>query len=756
MSFLITFYIALLGTIFFFLVTTFFFWALFSIHLRNRNYVTRSLNLVAIRVKLPSKSRDWLSSFEKLEDVVKVIWNFKEKLNFWHLLFFRTPFVTAELIFSKGKSFFLLYVPRSIESQTKEVIREIYPGAKVALARTLPFVGSRSRINVWELVPSRRYVSFSHSAAIKRMERLAGRLASLANSGVSFGIQFAFKPAPHSVQGSLRKKASFLKKEGILTLSQVLRDKAQKKQFFVNIRLASSGSGGEGRRISALKSVYKFFQKTSLPENSFARYENNSKSIFNFALKVFSGRAFRLSTEELAFLMLSLNYSLSSAGKRSGNLGLGERPAPLKNRRRDVELGRFFNRRDRSSSIGFVNLEDRFSHLYVVGQTGTGKSSLFSEMARQDIEKGRGVCVIDPHGDLVERIASNVSPQRMKDVIYFDASDRDFPPPLNILDFSEESEKDLIVQEVLEIFRKLFPKETIGPIFEHNIRNVVLTLMSDRVHPGTLVDIPRILTDETFRRLYLKKIRDPFLNNFWNKERTKLTFFHESEMLEYLVSKLSQFSQDRLIRNIIGQEHSIINFKKIIQGHKVLLVNLNKGRVGELNAQLLGLIMTSLLQVAIMSQSANEQERIPFFLYIDEFQNFTTSTITSLLAEGRKYKLSVNIAHQFINQLPSQVFKSILGNTGSLIAFRLGMDDAMILDKEFRPNFSSYEMMNLDNFRALAKLFIGGRRHPPVLIQTNIPREGAKSKIEQLRDNFRRGFCVPRKEVERRLLAKFK
>ncbi|MFH1286804.1 MAG: type IV secretory system conjugative DNA transfer family protein [Candidatus Magasanikbacteria bacterium] len=380
----------------------------------------------------------------------------------------------------------------------------------------------------------------------------------------------------------------------------------------------------------------------------------------------------------------------------------------------------------------FMKEGDRRRHMYIIGKSGGGKSVFVSRMAIQDIHEGKGVCVIDPHGDLVEYILSHIPKERADDVVIFDPSDTERPIGLNMLEAKSEDQKDFAVQEMISIFYKLFPPEMIGPMFEHNMRNVMLTLMADLDNPGTIIDIPRMFTDDDYVKVYLKKLKDPVVRAFWEKEMAKTSDFHKSEMLGYLISKVGRFVENEMMRNIMGQQKSGFDFRDIMDNQKILLVNLAKGKTGEVNAKLLGLIIVSKLQMAALARADQEEEdRKDFYLYIDEFQNFVTDSISTILSEARKYKLDLIIAHQYMGQLTddkgrSGIRDAVLGNAGTMFSARIGPDDSEVLAKEFAPTFGAYDLLNAPMFSWYTKLLIDNTASKPFLMQTFPPMQGNK------------------------------
>ena len=384
---------------------------------------------------------------------------------------------------------------------------------------------------------------------------------------------------------------------------------------------------------------------------------------------------------------------------------------------------------------------DRRRHLYIIGKSGTGKSVLISNLARQDIKNGKGVCIVDPHGDLVEDVLQHVPKNRADDVIIFNPSDLERPIGLNMLETKTDDQKDFAVQEMIAIFYKLFPPEMIGPMFEHNMRNVMLTLMADINDAGTVIDIPRMFTDDNYVKIYLKKLKDPIVRAFWEKEMAKTSDFHKSEMLGYLISKVGRFVENEMMRNIMGQQKSGFDFREVMDQEKILLVNLAKGTTGEVNAKLLGLIIVAKLQMAAMGRAdSDEATRKDFYLYIDEFQNFVTDSISTILSEARKYRLDLTIAHQYMGQLTddkgrSAIRDAVLGNVGTFCTGRIGPDDADILSKEFAPTFGAYDLLNPPQYSYYVKLLIDNEASKPFSMLTYPPEKGNKplgSAIKQL------------------------
>jgi len=541
-------------------------------------------------------------------------------------------------------------------------------------------------------------------------------------------------------------------------LINAIDNKAKQNLFEVNIRILASAETAEqaGQIVSNMESAFSQFEFPDL--NSFSSFRPTRRTlknlIYNFSFRLFNKKETNwFSSEELTSIFHWPVIKIETPKVRFLKAKSAAPPAAAPPS--GIILGKnAFRGQETLIRLGPL---DRRRHLYIVGQTGTGKSYLLRNLIKQDIDSGAGVGVIDPHGDLVEAILGLIPRHRWNDVVLFDPADVEWPVGLNLLEAATPTEKDFAIQEMIATFYKLFPPETMGPVFEHSMRNAMLTLMADEVNPGTLVDIPRIFTDAVFARQLLIKVTDPLVRDFWEKEMLKMTEQYKSEMTGYLISKVGRFVENSMMRNIIGQSRSGIDFNDIMNNGKILLVNLSKGRIGEINSALLGLIITAKLQMAAFrrAEERNEESRRDFYLYMDEFQNFTTDSIATILAEARKYRLNLVLAHQFIAQLTEKIRDATFGNIGSLISFRIGADDAKFLVKYFEPVFSESDLINIDNRRAYTKLLINGATTMPFNITTETAQEGSLAEAEKLRELCRQKYAKPRSEVEAMINKRF-
>lgn len=385
-----------------------------------------------------------------------------------------------------------------------------------------------------------------------------------------------------------------------------------------------------------------------------------------------------------------------------------------------------------------VKHEDRRRHMYIIGKSGSGKTEMMKAMVQQDIEEGRGVCVIDPHGDFADDALEFVPKERAEDVIFFDPADFERPMGLNMLEFdpAKPEQKTFVINEMLKIFDKLYDlKSTGGPMFELYMRNAILLLMEDPESGSTLMEIPKVLADEDYRNYKLSKCKSQDVKDFWTKEALKAGGEASlANMVPYITSKLTPFIYNDYMRPIIGQQKSAFNVRDVMDGKKILLLKLSKGKIGDLNAYLIGMVLVGKILMAALARADMEaKDRQDFYLYIDEFQNFLTDSISAILSEARKYGLDLIIAHQFIGQLENKgdnaIRDAIFGNVGSMFVNRVGVEDAEFLAKEFAPTFSEYDLVNVEAFTFNAKILIDNQASKPFNFQ---PGRARRPKTKEL------------------------
>ena len=367
-------------------------------------------------------------------------------------------------------------------------------------------------------------------------------------------------------------------------------------------------------------------------------------------------------------------------------------------------LGRIDFRDDRR--MFGIKPADRRAHLYVIGKTGTGKSTLLENLARQDIQCGRGLTLLDPHGDLVERLVDVVPKQRKSDLIYFNVPDIGHPLGFNPLENDPAERRPLAASGLLEVFKKIWI-DSWGPRLEHILRNALLALLDQP--EATLADVLRLLDDKTFRRSAMGHVANAAVRDFWLREYESYPARFRIEAIAPIQNKVGAFLTNPILRNIVTQPKSAFDLRRVMDESKILLVNLAKGKIGEDVAALLGAMLVSRMGLAALSRTDTpEENRRDFYIYLDEFQSFTTLSLANMLSELRKYRVGMILAHQYLSQLDLQVRDAILGNVGTMIAFRLGLTDAEILEKEFQPELSAIDLISLPNYHVYLKLMING------------------------------------------------
>lgn len=394
--------------------------------------------------------------------------------------------------------------------------------------------------------------------------------------------------------------------------------------------------------------------------------------------------------------------------------------------------------------------KNRSGHMYILGKTGTGKSTLIQNMAASDIRRGHGMALIDPHGDLVEAVLASIPKCRIKDVIYFNPADLEYPIAFNPLEDVEPDKRHLVVSGLISVFKKIWA-DFWGPRMEHILRNAIFTLLEQ---PGsTLLDIPLILTDKTFRDRAIEKVSNRIVRNFWLQEFEKYSAWLRAEATAPILNKVGQFLATPLIRNIVGQPKSAFNLREAMDSGKILIVNLAKGRIGEDNCSLLGSLLVTKLQLAALSRADTpEEKRRPFHLFIDEIHSFLTLSFTDILSEARKYKLYLVMGHQYMGQLDERMREAILGNVGTVICFRVGMEDAEHLAKEFYPTFDEIDLVNIPNHHIYLKMMIDGHTSRAFSAVTLPPARSMTSYKEEILALSRKSYGTPREEVEKRVL----
>lgn len=531
-----------------------------------------------------------------------------------------------------------------------------------------------------------------------------------------------------------------------------------------NIRIvASSANRARTEEILIdLESAFHQFTSTKGHGNGIAFRPLPDKKLerlfYDFSFRLFSpDHAFPMNLQELATVCHFPTPKVAMHQLKEARAGTA--PAPMNIPAEGIVLGVNDFHGDRKE-IHFAK-EDRVRHFYVIGQTGTGKTTLLKNMIVQDIKQGSGVCYIDPHGTDIEDILANIPPERADDVIYFDPGYIARPMGLNMLEFDPRfpEQKTFVVNELLSIFNKLFDMKVAGgPAFEQYFRNASLLVMEHPESGNTLLEIGRVMGDKAFREMKLAHCMNPIIRQFWANAEKTTGEQSLANFVPYITNKFDVFITNEIMRPIIAQERSAFNFRDIMDSRKIFLVNLSKGRLGDINSHLLGLVMVGKILMAALSRVdvLGKGEPPPdFYLYIDEFQNITTDSIATILSEARKYRLALNIAHQFIAQLEEKIRDSVFGNVGSMAVFRVGSEDAEFLEKQLQPTFSATDIIKIENYNAYAKMLIGGSPAKAFNMRVLPPEKGNQEIGEHMKELSRLKFGRDRQEIEAEIMAKY-
>lgn len=409
----------------------------------------------------------------------------------------------------------------------------------------------------------------------------------------------------------------------------------------------------------------------------------------------------------------------------------------------------------------YLASEDRVRHCYVIGQTGTGKTTILKNMIIQDIKNGNGCCFIDPHGSDIQDILANIPVERLDDVIYFDPAHTARPMGLNMLEFDPNypEQKTFVVNELLAIFNKLFDMKVAGgPMFEQYFRNSALLVMEDPESGMTLLEIGRVLSDKPFRDLKLSKCRNPIIKQFWENAEKTSGEASLANFVPYITNKFDVFISNDIMRPVIAQQQSVLNFREIMDTKKILLVNLSKGRLGDINSHLIGLVLVGKLTMAALSRvdAIGHGPVNDFYLYIDEFQNVTTDSIATILSEARKYRLALTVAHQYIEQLEENIKNAVFGNVGNMIIYRVSPENAQVFEQQLAPTFTPADILKLQNFNAYAKILVRGVPEKPFNLKIPPPPQGNLELSDKVKELSYMKYGRPREEVENEIMARYR
>jgi len=757
---------------------------IFVRRVKNKGRITRALNMSLFLITLPKKIKKGEGNTPKsdkeiisvMEQLYGSFSNIKETKDVFiygqpHLVFeIATPEQGEEIAF-------YMALPNRYENIIEKQIHGFYPEASISKVEDYNIfnpqgaaAGAYLKLAKTYHLPFKTYQNLETDP----LNEITNTLSKLKEQGEGAAIQIVFRPtlsnwqkhgqeiaremqkgksfsqAQSAVGGdafskiikSLKKGSKSSQKENqleeknpVITQGQeeiikAIENKASHVGFNANVRLLVSADNKEQAEqlLTHLEGAFVQFSSPNLNQLKSVQVKGRAlkKLIYNFSFRLFNKKQkILLDTEELTTLF---HFPTASIETPKVKFLKAESAAPPANMaKQGTILGKNLYRGVETKVC--IQENDRLRHLYILGQTGTGKSVFLRNMIIQDIKQGHGIGLLDPHGDLVEGILSLIPRERAEDVIVLDPADLERPLGLNMLhyDANYPEQKTFAVNELMSIFDKLYDlKTTGGPIFEQYTRNALLLLMDDSSDKFTLMEVPKIMSDADFRKKLLSKCQNIVVKDFWEKEAEKAGGDAALQnIVPYITSKFNVFIANDYMRPIIGQSETSLDFRQIMDEQKILLVNLSKGRLGDINSALLGLIVTGKILMAAFSRvDVPEEERRDFYLYMDEFQNFATNSIATILSEARKYRLCLTIAHQFIGQLTEEIQKAVFGNVGSMVSFRIGAEDAEFLVKQFEPVFDTQDLINIDNFNAYIKLMINNETSKPFNLLTYPPEQG--------------------------------
>lgn len=779
--------------------------------------VNMDLEMVRVTRKKAQEGKEqnaeaWREEILAMEQLLSSLSMLRSKGNFLKRMFFDTPTIVFEIVnpSSSEEIFFYLSLPKRFRESAEKQIHSFFPHAVIEKVTdyTIFSPGSHTAVAVLELtksyaLPIRTY----RTVDVDPLNEISNALSKLQTVEEGAAIQMVLtrtntrwrdkgKSIAQKMQEGKRLKdaqSDSIAKEIAGTLGKGLRDavfhsqkkdlgqeekkpvnltpeeqelvkaidnKVNKISFRANIRLIASGATQE-RAEEVLAHMENAFGQFENPEVNSFRVKKRIKqkqAVYDYIFRNFDEETeMILSVEELASIC---HFPISTTETPKIKwLKAGSAPPPVNIPADGIALG-YNDYRGVNTEIRITD-NDRRRHMYVIGQTGVGKSNYLQEMAKKDARAGKGFCFIDPHGDAIEDILTSIPKERAEDVVIFDPADVARPIGINMLEYdpAHPEQKTFVINEMIGIFDQLYDlKQTGGPMFEQYMRNAMLLIMEDPESGSTLMEIPKVLSDEEFRRYKLEHCANPIVRDFWLKEAEKAGGEAAlANMVPYITSKLTTFISNDMMRPIIAQQKSAINFRECMDSGKIVLVNLSKGKIGEINARLLGMVIVGKILMAALSRvDTPEAERKDFYLYLDEFQNVTTTSIAQILSEARKYRLVLILAHQFIGQLKEEISKSVFGNVGSLAAFRVGPEDAEFLEKQFAPIFTASDIVNVDNYNCFVRFLMNNELTKPFNMKTYPPTHGDQEVANALKELSRLRYGRDAAIVNREIMSRAK
>ncbi len=773
-----------------------------------KNY-ERGLKMVPLLIHLPPSSddielgaRDAREVAEEAISQAQIMYNiiastatkgFKSRL-------YGQRHLALEIIANKGLIHFYLVTPLVLTEVVQQAVLAAYPTARVEECEEhniFSTVGKISGTIGGELTLRKEFsypIATYQETKRDAMQAILNSLSTLQREDGA-GIQILLRPAGDKwVKGSINRANKIRKdkgvKSGLISVKDVagalwkppesketkpedkqlsaleqatvdaIEDKTRHPGYEVLVRVVAS-SNTSARSQAILKNIVAAFSLFDSPSKNGFRFtlsKNIEEFVTAFIFRFFPQemRQNIMNSVELAtiFHFPDQRNTPTSQLKRQASKQVD---GPNQTSEGGLLLGyNMFRGIKKEIRLGDV---DRRRHVYIIGQTGTGKSALLENLALQDMLDGKGFAFLDPHGDSAERLLAMVPRERVEDVIYFAPGDMlDTPIGLNLFEFESSNQRDLLIQEAIAMLYRLYdPGHTgiIGPRYEHWFRNAALTIMSDPAG-SSFIDIPQVFNDNDFSKAKLKYVTDQTVLDFWNKEMAQTSDYHKSEVLGWFVSKFGAFLSNEMMRNIIGQTKSGFDLRDIMDNKKILLINISK--MGELNSQLMGMIFVMKFQAAAMGRAGTpEDQRVDFTLYADEFQNFATESFEIILSQARKYRLSLVLANQFMTQLPDKIREAVIGNVGTVISGRIGTTDAELMTKKFSPTFDAEDLTKLPNFEAVASVMINNVPSAPFSMALIPPLGQPNAQLSQaLKRLSAAKYGRPRAAVEQEIFKRLK
>lgn len=774
-----SFWISLyLGFLFVFVAALFLFFASLK---RKKSEKAHEYDLTFLQIKMPPDNEHEIKVAEHMFSSLASI-----RKPFLKELFTGKYRISLEIVSKTSGIGFYVVVPDEIAALVEKQINGSYPNAEIDIVNPQEIWDRGNYTKVAELKLKGAYYS-----PIKNYEELKSDPLNSITSSMSklhdnevLAIQLVMHPASDQWRSVGRKFISSIKSKAAnpdkkyevdTSFLEGIEKKISYPGFDTAIRIISISDDAPSAQAHISNVISSFEQFTDVTYNRFVQKSSlfsssfEKKLIDNFiyrkldvkdiTLPIFSINFYRnvpiLNIVELASIFHFPNKEIQTPNILWLTARRSAAPILIPKHDEGIWIGESHFRGIKTQI--HIKQKDRTRHFYIIGQTGTGKSELLKYMALEDIKNGEGVAIIDPHGTDVQDLLSKIPPERIEDVIYFNAADTERPMGLNMLEHHTEEEQHIIINSFIALLYKLYDPNRqgiMGPQLERTIRNVMLTAMVDE--NSTMVDVLRLIIDSNYAKKFIDKLTDPLVKKYWTDEIANTTAHTKSEKMGYFVSKFDNFVTNKLMRNILGQPKSAFNLPDVMANKKILLVDLAKGKIGEENSNFLGLILVPKILGSALARHKllEEGKEFPdFYLFVDEFQNFATPDFATILSEARKYKLNLTVAHQFVAQLEDDIKNAIFGNVGTMCTFRVGTEDAEFLESYYQPNFTKQDISNLSVGNAYVRLLVDGQPSTPFsmsipweVISTKVPKsEDVAKKIKELSRHL---YGVPVAEVE--------